>query len=73
MFKGDSGGPLTYNGKQIGIVSFGRGCAQDYPGVYTNVIPYADWIKNITSGARETSSFYVFLTFFIFFFATILT
>lgn len=46
---GDSGGPLyisTNNGlQQIGITSFGAGCAlPDFYGVYTNVSFYADWI-----------------------------
>ncbi|TQV90456.1 hypothetical protein V2A60_010448 [Cordyceps javanica] len=35
---GDSGGPLVANGKVVGIVSFGIGCADpDYPGVYSSV------------------------------------
>ena len=48
--QGDSGGPLWYreNGVdyQIGIVSYGNGCARpDSPGVYTNVPHYRDWIE----------------------------
>jgi trypsin len=47
--QGDSGGPLlyVYNDKTylVGIVSFGRGCAlYGYPGVYTDVNYYRDWI-----------------------------
>ena len=43
---GDSGGPMfaTLSGKryQIGITSFGRGCAtRKYPGVYTEVNSFA--------------------------------
>lgn len=35
----DSGGPLVDNqGVQVGIVSFGHGCANaQYPGVYTHI------------------------------------
>ncbi|XP_015436796.1 PREDICTED: chymotrypsin-2-like [Dufourea novaeangliae] len=43
---GDSGGPLTVNGKIVGIVSWSMGCAlQRYPTVYTRVTSYLDWIK----------------------------
>lgn len=44
--KGDSGGPLIYQGYQVGVVSWGKKeCTGDgKPGVYTRVSNYADWI-----------------------------
>ena len=48
--QGDSGGPLICGQDGIpvltGIVSFGEGCASAiYPGVYTKVSNYLNWIK----------------------------
>lgn len=53
--QGDSGGPLVYDDagtdKQIGIVSWGYGCADArYPGVYTRLAVYDDWINNFSIG-----------------------
>lgn len=45
--QGDSGGPLVANHTLYGIVSFGEGCGlPDFPGVYTNVAYYRDWIDS---------------------------
>ena len=48
--QGDSGGPMTFEDANevntiMGIVSWGFGCARPgYPGVYTRVTNYVDWI-----------------------------
>ncbi|XP_051859266.1 trypsin alpha-like [Drosophila albomicans] len=44
----DSGGPLTYNGKLVGIVSFGptKPCGHpNVPGVYADVVELRKWIE----------------------------
>ncbi len=59
--QGDSGGPLL--GKsgsswvQLGIVSFGIGCANDkYPGVYTRTDQYLNWILGKTGTLVTTKT-----------------
>jgi secreted trypsin-like serine protease len=52
--QGDSGGPLLYrfNGvyQLIGLVSWGNGCGlTGYPGVYTYVNYFRNWIKQNTN------------------------
>ncbi|XP_064097425.1 transmembrane protease serine 11D-like [Macrobrachium nipponense] len=57
--QGDSGGPLIVKicpdrWAQIGIVSYGEGCAQpDKPGVYTRLPAYRNWI-DLNSGSSTT-------------------
>ncbi|KAL7517701.1 hypothetical protein ACHAWX_002600 [Stephanocyclus meneghinianus] len=49
--QGDSGGPLIIPGASadtdtlIGVVSWGSGCAREYPGVYARVSKAYEWIK----------------------------
>eukprot|EP00547_Thalassionema_nitzschioides_P010488 CAMPEP_0194225818 /NCGR_PEP_ID=MMETSP0156-20130528/40440_1 /TAXON_ID=33649 /ORGANISM="Thalassionema nitzschioides, Strain L26-B" /LENGTH=282 /DNA_ID=CAMNT_0038957921 /DNA_START=32 /DNA_END=876 /DNA_ORIENTATION=+ len=65
--QGDSGGPLLYeeqadNGDmttavQVGIVSWGTSCANPlFPGVYTRVSAYADWIHKGICQLSSTSN-----------------
>lgn len=49
---GDSGGPLTHDGKLIGIVSWilkkGESCADGHPDGYVRISTFNEWInKNI--------------------------
>ncbi|XP_072747507.1 chymotrypsin-2-like [Anoplolepis gracilipes] len=44
--KGDSGGPLTVDGKLIGLVSWSHHCSDMvFPSVYTRVPSYVNWIR----------------------------
>ncbi|XP_066146685.1 brachyurin-like [Euwallacea fornicatus] len=46
---GDSGGPLTVQNIQVGIVSFGSGtCEAQAPTAYARVSLFSDWINNNT-------------------------
>jgi secreted trypsin-like serine protease len=53
--QGDSGSPLMINTnkgwQQIGIVSWGIGCAAEgFPGIYTRTAVFSNWVNEITSG-----------------------
>ncbi|XP_077485203.1 transmembrane protease serine 9-like [Amblyomma americanum] len=55
--QGDSGGPLLlpYEGRYyvVGIISWGKGCAiPGFPGVYTRVSAYLDWLRNELGAAQ---------------------
>lgn len=48
--QGDSGGPLIVDGRLVGVVSWGYGCAHaEYPGVYADVAALYDWIVSNSS------------------------
>ncbi|XP_049771186.1 mite allergen Eur m 3-like [Schistocerca cancellata] len=46
---GDSGGPVLHGGVLQGLTSWGYECATPpYPGIYTRVASYVDWIHRHT-------------------------
>ncbi|MGN6693652.1 MAG: trypsin-like serine protease [Aquihabitans sp.] len=62
--QGDSGGPLYINSgglKQVGVVSFGTGCANpSFPGVYTKISSFANWVHQQTRyGPHRTRGAYI--------------
>lgn len=64
----DSGGPLTCDGKLVGLASFGIRCglALDYPGVFTDVHYFSEWIKdNWNAGAKLHRSTFLSILGFI--------
>lgn len=46
---GDSGGPAVIDDELVGIISWGYSCGSpEYPGVYTQVYRYREWIAENT-------------------------
>ena len=58
--QGDSGGPLFIQQEggftQIGIVSYGYGCATELPGVYTRLDIFTPWVRSILETETSTAS-----------------
>lgn len=52
--QGDSGGPLVFEERLLGVVSWGWGCATEYPGVYVRVDYYSSWIKSVRDNDGHT-------------------
>ncbi|MDL5382960.1 S1 family peptidase [Aeromonas hydrophila] len=54
--KGDSGGPLTYGGKLVGVTSYGAfPCATGSAGGYTYAPAFNDWIAGQQQGVTLTT------------------
>lgn len=61
---GDSGGPAVLNGKLIGIVMGGDGCARPgYPGIYTKISAFYNWIMEKTNHFKEPENSHNFKQF----------
>ena len=58
--QGDSGGPLFVEEKggftQIGIVSYGYGCATELPGVYTRLDTFTPWVRSVLDMATTNTT-----------------
>ena len=64
--QGDSGGPAIWKDVDnrsylVGVISWGWGCARPgYPGVYTRVTQYLQWIENHIGMLNKTFTRYLF-------------
>lgn len=53
----DSGGPLVCAGVQVGIASWGKGCAMPgYPDVYSSVLYAKSWIDSVVQAGKSQTT-----------------
>lgn len=65
ILQGDSGGPMVCNGALAGIISWGYRCATaKFPGVYTDIRQYRQWLAmNCCCGCWSGSLLIFYWTF----------
>lgn len=50
---GDSGGPIMWENKLVGLVNWGAPCAVGKPDMQANTVYYLDWIRSQISGCKQ--------------------